>query len=102
MNDRIFKQSEEKDFQETVLKICSERNFDLEVIESIRDYFLFLNKYNKTYFEYKIFLRSFKNDVPVDIYRTVDVEKRGENIIIYQAFDCSVGSKILVVLFNKD
>lgn len=102
MNDRIFNKDERKDFQETVLSMCREKNFSDDDIESIVSIFTNYNKQLKhRHYEYKIFLRNIEWDIPRDLYDSSAV-RYNEEFILYEIFDPTLGGRILVMVFNKD
>ena len=102
MNDRIFNKDERKDFQETVLSMCREKNFSDDDICEIKDYFKDIDDSTDMFFEYKIFLRSVKNDFPHSLCNIVDIQRRNESYVMYKTFDPTLGGRILVMVFNKD
>ncbi len=103
MNDRIFNKDQRKDFQETVLNMCIDnKSISEDDISDIKDYFNDIDDSTDMFFEYKIFLRSIKNDLPRTLYNMVDVQRRNESYVMYKTFDPTLGGRILVMVFNKD
>lgn len=78
------------------------KNISEDDIYEIEDYFKYIDNSKDMFFEYKIFLRSVKNDFPHSLCNIVDIQRRKESFILYKTFDPTLGGRILVMVFNKD